>query len=111
MALIEAAVRLLPGAIGKEASKTEESFADGLLEYPQFTRPQRFERMEIPEILGSGDHKKIAAWRKAQSEALTRLRRPDLWTLYEKRAQSARRPGSKQKRPPRGDKNEPDPNP
>jgi tRNA (guanine37-N1)-methyltransferase len=111
MALIEAAVRLLPGAIGKEASKTEESFADGLLEYPQFTRPQRFETMEIPEILGSGDHKKIAAWRKAQSEGLTKLRRPDLWTLYEKRAQSARRPGSKQKRPPCGEKNEPDPNP
>jgi tRNA (guanine37-N1)-methyltransferase len=111
MALIEAAVRLIPGAMGKEASKTEESFEDGLLEYPHYTRPQRFEGMEIPEILSSGDHKKIAAWRKAQSEALTKARRPDLWTLYEKRAQSARRPGSKQKRPPRGGKNEPDPNP
>jgi tRNA (guanine37-N1)-methyltransferase len=104
MALIEAAVRLIPGAMGKEASKAEESFEDGLLEYPHYTRPQRFEGTEIPEILGTGDHKKIAAWRKAQSEALTKARRPDLWTLYEKCAQSARRPGSKQKRPPRGGK-------
>jgi tRNA (guanine37-N1)-methyltransferase len=111
MALIEAAVRLIPGVMGKEASKSEETFEGGLLEYPQYTRPQSFEGMEIPAVLGSGDHKRVAAWRKEQAEALTKMRRPDLWTLYEKRMQSARRPGSKPKRPPRGGKNEPDPNP
>ena len=79
MALIDACVRLLPGVMGKQASGTEESFSDGLLEYPQYTRPQEFEGQPIPEILVSGDHAKVAAWRLAQSEALTRARRPDLW--------------------------------
>jgi tRNA (guanine37-N1)-methyltransferase len=81
MALIDACVRLLPGVMGKEASGAEESFAEGLLEYPQYTRPQVFEGRTIPEILTSGDHAKVAAWRRAESEALTRSRRPDLWAL------------------------------
>jgi tRNA (guanine37-N1)-methyltransferase len=81
MALIDACVRLLPGVMGKEASGTEESFSEGLLEYPQYTRPQEFEGRTIPEILISGDHGKVAAWRRAESEALTRARRPDLWAL------------------------------
>lgn len=79
LALIDACVRLLPGVMGKEASGTEESFSDGLLEYPQYTRPQLFEGVPIPDILTSGDHAKVAAWRRAQSEALTAARRPDLW--------------------------------
>ena len=84
MALIEAAVRLIPGVLGAEASPTEESFEAGLLEYPQFTRPQSFEGRDIPEVLTSGNHAEIARWRRAQSESLTKRRRPDLWTLYEK---------------------------
>ncbi|MBI5322983.1 tRNA (guanosine(37)-N1)-methyltransferase TrmD [Bradyrhizobium sp.] len=79
MALCDACVRLLPGVMGKEASGAEESFSEGLLEYPQYTRPQVFEGRGIPEILTSGDHAKVAAWRRAESEALTRFRRPDLW--------------------------------
>jgi tRNA (guanine37-N1)-methyltransferase len=79
MALIDACVRLLPGVMGKPSSGTEESFSDGLLEYPQYTRPQEFEGQPIPEILTSGDHAKVAAWRLAEAEALTRARRPDLW--------------------------------
>jgi tRNA (guanine37-N1)-methyltransferase len=81
MALIDACVRLLPGVMGKLASGTEESFSDGLLEYPQYTRPQDFEGRQIPEILTSGDHAKVAAWRLAEAEALTRQRRPDLWAV------------------------------
>jgi tRNA (guanine37-N1)-methyltransferase len=84
MALIEAAVRLIPGVLGAEASPTEESFEAGLLEYPQFTRPQSFEGREIPEVLTSGNHAEIARWRRAQAKALTNRRRPDLWALYEK---------------------------
>jgi tRNA (guanine37-N1)-methyltransferase len=80
MALIDACVRLLPGVMGKQASGEDESFSEGLLEYPQFTRPQEFEGRGIPEILISGDHAKVAAWRRAEAEALTRARRPDLWT-------------------------------
>lgn len=80
--LIDACVRLLPGVMGKEASGAEESFSDGLLEYPQFTRPQDFEGHPIPDILTSGDHAKIAAWRREQAEKLTKERRPDLWTAY-----------------------------
>src|SRR5882724_7130245 len=79
MALIDACVRLLPGVMGKLASGAEESFSEGLLEYPQYTRPQEFEGRQIPEILVSGDHARVAAWRLAQSEALTQARRPDLW--------------------------------
>src|SRR5437868_7721409 len=79
MALIDACVRLLRGVMGKEVSGAEESFSEGLLEYPQYTRPQVFEGRTIPEILTSGDHAKVVAWRRAESEALTRSRRPDLW--------------------------------
>jgi tRNA (guanine37-N1)-methyltransferase len=79
MALIDACVRLLPGVMGKQASGEDESFSEGLLEYPQCTRPQEFEGRSIPEILISGDHAKVAAWRRAEAEALTRARRPDLW--------------------------------
>jgi tRNA (guanine37-N1)-methyltransferase len=77
--LLDACVRLLPGVMGKEASGAEESFEGGLLEYPQFTRPQLFEGRPIPEVLVSGDHAKIKAWRRAEAERLTRERRPDLW--------------------------------
>jgi tRNA (guanine37-N1)-methyltransferase len=79
MALIDACVRLLPGVMGKLASGADESFSHGLLEYPQYTRPQEFEGQPIPDILVSGDHAKIAAWRRAEAETLTRARRPDLW--------------------------------
>ena len=82
LALLDACVRLLPGVMGKEASAAEESFADGLLEYPQYTRPPVFEGEPIPEVLLSGDHAKVAAWRRAEAERLTRERRPDLWAAY-----------------------------
>ena len=85
LALLDACVRLLPGVMGKEASAAEESFADGLLEYPQFTRPPVFEGEPIPEVLLSGDHGKIAAWRRAEAERLTRERRPDLWATHQAR--------------------------
>lgn len=76
--LLDACVRLLPGVMGDEASATEESFTGGLLEYPQYTRPQQFEGVPIPEVLTSGDHAKVAAWRREQAERLTAARRPDL---------------------------------
>jgi tRNA (guanine37-N1)-methyltransferase len=79
MALIDACVRLLPGVMGAEASAGEESFAEGLLEYPQYTRPQLFEGRPIPQVLLSGDHGKVKAFRRAEAEHLTRERRPDLW--------------------------------
>jgi tRNA (guanine37-N1)-methyltransferase len=82
LALIDACVRLLPGVMGKEASGADESFSAGLLEYPQYTRPQVFEGVAIPEVLTSGDHAKVAAWRRAEAERLTRERRPDLWARY-----------------------------
>ncbi len=82
LALLDACVRLLPGVMGKEASAAEESFADGLLEYPQYTRPSVFEGDPIPEVLISGDHAKVAAWRRTEAERLTAARRPDLWTAY-----------------------------
>jgi tRNA (guanine37-N1)-methyltransferase len=85
MALIEAVVRLIPGALGDAASPTEESFSEGLLEYPQFTRPQSFENRDIPAVLTGGNHAEIAKWRQAQAQALTRARRPDLWALFEKK--------------------------
>ena len=81
MAVIDACVRLLPGVMGKIASGTDESFSDSLLEHPQYTRPQTFEGRPIPEILTSGDHAKVAAWRRAEAERLTRERRPDLWAI------------------------------
>jgi tRNA (guanine37-N1)-methyltransferase len=78
MAVIEACVRLLPGVMGKEASGQEESFEDGRLEYPHYTRPREWEGRAIPDVLLSGDHGRIAAWRRAEAERITRERRPDL---------------------------------
>jgi tRNA (guanine37-N1)-methyltransferase len=78
MVLLDACVRLLPGVLGAAESLSEESFTDGLLEYPQFTRPRIWEESQIPDVLLNGDHKKIAAWRRAEAERLTRTRRPDL---------------------------------
>jgi tRNA (guanine37-N1)-methyltransferase len=85
IALLDACVRLLPGVMGKEASIAEESFADGLLEYPQYTRPPLWEGQPIPEVLLSGDHAKVKAWRQAEAERLTHERRPDLWAAYQAR--------------------------
>jgi tRNA (guanine37-N1)-methyltransferase len=93
MALLDACVRLLPGVMGASASSAEESFADGLLEYPHYTRPQLWEDRPIPEVLLSGDHRKIAAWRRAEAERLTSERRPDLWTAFLRRLQSGFRTG------------------
>jgi tRNA (guanine37-N1)-methyltransferase len=84
MALVEAAVRLIPGVLGDSASLADESFASGLLEYPQYTRPQNVEGLAIPEVLNQGNHKEISKWRRARAEELTRARRPELWTHYEK---------------------------
>ena len=83
MVVTDAVVRLLPGALGKDESTHEESFSDGLLEYPQYTRPREFRGWSVPEILLNGDHAKIAAWRNEQAELRTRQRRPDLWNEYE----------------------------
>jgi tRNA (guanine37-N1)-methyltransferase len=82
LALIDACVRLLPGVMGKNASGAEESFTEGLLEYPHYTRPQTWEGRSIPEVLTCGDHARIALWRRTEAERLTRERRPDLWTKY-----------------------------
>jgi tRNA (guanine37-N1)-methyltransferase len=82
LVLIDACVRLIPGVMGKEASAAEESFAQSLLEYPHYTKPQLWEGRAIPEVLVSGDHAKVAAWRRAEAERLTRARRPDLWAAY-----------------------------
>lgn len=82
IAILDACIRLLPGVMGAPSSGHEESFEEGLLEYPQYTRPQEWEGRTIPEVLRSGDHAKIAAWRKQRSEEDTRLRRPDLWERY-----------------------------
>jgi len=85
IALLDACVRLLPGAIGKSESLEEESFETGLLEYPQYTRPQSWDGLDVPEILLSGHHEKIRAWRLAQAEAVTERRRPDLWRRYRRK--------------------------
>jgi tRNA (guanine37-N1)-methyltransferase len=82
MAVIDACVRLLPGVMGAAESGAEESFAGGLLEYPHYTRPQLWEGRAIPQVLTSGDHGKIAAWRRTEAERLTRERRPDLWARH-----------------------------
>ena len=76
---VEACVRLVPGVLGQPESLSEESFEDGLLEHPQYTRPRTFEGLEIPEVLLSGHHAEVARWRRAQRESVTRERRPDLW--------------------------------
>ncbi|CUH74804.1 tRNA (guanosine(37)-N1)-methyltransferase TrmD [Tropicibacter naphthalenivorans] len=84
-ALLDATVRLLPGVLGNAASTEEESFSDGLLEHPQYTRPAEWEGRGIPEVLTSGNHGKIADWRRAMSEEITKARRPDLWEAYQAR--------------------------
>lgn len=89
MALIDACVRLLPGVMGSGESASEESFSESLLEYPQYTRPQTFEGRSIPEILTSGDHAKVASWRRAEAEELTKARRPDLWATHENAPKNA----------------------
>ena len=82
--VIDSILRLLPGVLGNENSTINESFENGLLEYPQFTKPQIWEEKAVPEVLLSGDHSKIKDWRLSQSEAITRVRRPDLWQKYKK---------------------------
>ena len=82
--VIDSVLRLLPGILGNENSKVDESFENGLLEYPQYTKPQIWEEKVVPEVLLSGDHSKIKDWRLSQSEAITRVRRPDLWEKYKK---------------------------
>lgn len=100
LAILDACIRLLPGVMGAASSGTEESFEDGLLEYPQYTRPQEWEGRTIPQVLRSGDHAKVAAWRKARAEHDTRLRRPDLWERYDGvRDQSASGARRKNKEP------------
>jgi tRNA (guanine37-N1)-methyltransferase len=96
MALIDACVRLRPGVMGKEASGLDESFSAGLLEYPHYTRPAVWEDRPIPEVLLSGDHGKIDAWRRAEAKRLTRERRPDLWAAHQAQ------PGGDQKKPRKG---------
>ena len=82
--IIDSILRLLPGVLGNDSSKKNESFENGLLEYPQYTKPQIWEEKGVPEVLLSGDHAKIKDWRLSQSEAITRDRRPDLWEKYKK---------------------------
>jgi tRNA (guanine37-N1)-methyltransferase len=91
MVLIDACVRLIPGVMGKASSGDDESFSANLIEYPQFTRPQMWEGLAIPEVLTSGDHGKVEAWRRAEAERLTRKRRPDLWAAYRPASLPARR--------------------
>ena len=90
IALLDACVRLLPGVVGCSAALGEESFAEGLLEYPHYTRPQVWEGRPVPDVLVSGDHQRIRAWRHQQSKGLTRERRPDLWRRYCARAATSR---------------------
>ena len=82
--VLDAILRFIPGVLGNENSNKEESFENGLLEYPQYTKPQIFEKKSVPEVLLSGDHAKIKDWRLSQSEAITRVRRPDLWQKYKR---------------------------
>jgi tRNA (guanine37-N1)-methyltransferase len=82
--VIDSILRLLPGVLGNENSKLDETFENGLLEYPQYTKPQIWEEKVVPDVLLSGDHNKIKDWRLSQSEAITRVRRPDLWEKYKK---------------------------
>ena len=82
--IVDSILRLIPGILGNEESAHEESFENGLLEYPQYTKPQLWEEKNVPEVLLSGDHNKIKDWRLSQSEAITRHRRPDLWQKYKK---------------------------
>ena len=82
IALLDACVRLLPGVMGKPQSADEETFVDGLLEYPHYTRPQEWKGLQVPEVLLSGHHKNIQQWRETQAKAVTKERRPDLWNVY-----------------------------
>ena len=95
LAVLDTCVRLLPGVMGKEASAAEESFTDGLLEYPQYTRPPVFEGEPIPEVLTSGNHSKVKAWRRTEAERLTAERRPDLWAAYQSAKNAEKEPQSK----------------
>ena len=103
LAILDACIRLLPGVMGAPSSGAEESFEEGLLEYPHYTRPVEWEGRTIPEVLRSGDHAKIAAWRKQQAEIDTRLRRPDLWERHvdarDRPASGARQKKKKEPRP------------
>lgn len=98
MVVVDTIVRLLPGALGAEDGAADETFADGLLEYPQYTRPREFGQMVVPEVLLSGDHRKIAQWRHEQRMLRTRERRPDLWQEYLRRNPDALEPKRKKKR-------------
>jgi tRNA (guanine37-N1)-methyltransferase len=89
IALLDACVRLLPGVVGDAASLAEESFSAGLLEYPHYTRPQVWEGRSVPEVLLSGHHARVGAWRREQAELITRARRPDLWARYERQTSPA----------------------
>ena len=84
LTIIDSILRLLPGVLGNKQSITDETFENNLLEYPQYTKPQIWEEKSVPEVLLSGDHAKIKDWRLSQSEAITRVRRPDLWEKYKK---------------------------
>ena len=84
LVVLDSILRLLPGVIGNDKSSLDETFENGLLEYPQYTKPQIWEEKSVPEVLLSGDHNKIKDWRLSQSEAITRVRRPDLWQKYKK---------------------------
>lgn len=95
MVLIDACVRLVPGVMGRESSGADESFSANLIEYPQFTRPQVWEGLAIPEVLTSGDHGKVDAWRRAEAERLTRERRPDLWAAYRANQESGKKDAPK----------------
>ena len=82
--VLDSVLRLVPGVLGNEKSASEETFENGLLEYPQYTKPQIWEQKSVPDVLLSGDHAKIKDWRLSQSEAITRVRRPDMWQKYKK---------------------------
>ena len=84
LVVLDSVLRLLPGVLGNDKSSVDETFENGLLEYPQYTKPQIWEKKSVPEVLLSGDHSKIKDWRLSQSEAITRDRRPDLWQKYKK---------------------------
>jgi len=101
LVLLDACVRLLPGVMGKEASTAEESFSQGLLEYPQYTRPQLWEGRPIPAVLTCGDHAKVEAWRRAEAERLTRARRPDLWAARAAAGKREKAPTRRSKAPRR----------
>jgi len=85
LVIIDSVVRLIPGVLGNANSLTDETFEKNLLEYPQYTKPQKWEKMDVPEVLLTGDHAKIKGWRLDQSEDITRRRRPDLWDKYKKK--------------------------